>query len=142
MDVRCILVPYDSGQREVRMGKGPEKLLEGLGALPELGTLAVERIDMAATFPTEIAGTFTLARLLAERVRHAVASGRFPLVLTGNCFSAVGVLAGLSPARTSVLWFDCHGDFNTSDTTQSGFLDSMGLATALEKRKGVRNRFH
>src|SRR5229473_2192818 len=103
MDVQCILVPYDSGLLDTRMGKGPAKLLEGLGWLREQGTLEVERIEMAATFPTEIGGTFTLVRLLAERVSHAVANGRFPLVLTGNCFSAVGILSGLFPARTSVV---------------------------------------
>src|SRR5262245_29752454 len=131
MDVQCILVPYDSGLRETRMGRGPEKLLEGLGSLPELGVVEVERIEIAAKFPAETSGTFALAGLLAERVRQAVTLGRFPLVLSGNCFSAVGVLAGLSPDRTSVVWFDCHGDFNTPETTQSGFLDGMGLATAL-----------
>jgi arginase len=131
MDVQCILVPYDSGLLDTRMGKGPAKLLEGLDWLRERGTLEVERLEMAATFPTEIGGTFTLARLLAERVSYAVANGRFPLVLTGNCFSAVGILSGLFPARTSVVWLDCHGDFNTPETTQSGFLDGMGLATVL-----------
>jgi arginase len=131
MDVQGILVPYDSGLRDTRMGRGPEKLLEGAGWLCEQGTVEVERIETAATFPAEIGATFALVRQLAERVRHAVAIGRFPLVLAGNCFSAVGVLSGLFPARTSIVWFDCHGDFNTPETTQSGFLDGMGLATAL-----------
>ena len=27
-----------------------------------------------------------------------------------------------------VLWFDAHGDFNTPETTTSGFLDGMALA--------------
>jgi arginase len=131
MDVQCILVPYDSGLRDTRMGRGPEKLLEGAGWLREQGTVEVERIETAATFPAEIGNTFALVRQLAERVRHAVSIGRFPLVLAGNCFSAVGVLSGLFPANSSIVWFDCHGDCNTPETTQSGFLDGMGLATAL-----------
>jgi arginase len=28
-----------------------------------------------------------------------------------------------------VVWFDAHGDFNTPETTTSGFLDGMALAT-------------
>ena len=131
MDVRCLVVPYDSGQRHMRMGRGPEKLLEGTGWLWEPGTVETEWIEAAGSFPEEIAGTFGLVCLLAERVRAAVAAGRFPLVLAGNCFAAVGVLAGLSPVVSSVFWFDCHGDFNTPETTSSGFLDGMGLATAL-----------
>jgi arginase len=39
----------------------------------------------------------------------------------------VGTLAGLSGAPT-VLWLDAHGDFNTPETTASGFLDGMALA--------------
>jgi arginase len=41
----------------------------------------------------------------------------------------VGVIAGLG-ADTGVLWIDAHGDFNTPQTTMSGFLDGMTLATA------------
>jgi arginase len=29
-----------------------------------------------------------------------------------------------------VVWFDAHGDFNTPETTLSGFFDGMGLAMA------------
>jgi arginase len=134
MDVRCLVVPYDSGQRHARMGRGPDKLLEGAGWLRQQGTLEIERIEAADSFPEEIAGTFALLRLLAERVRATVAARHFPLVLAGNCFAAVGVLAGLSSVTTSVFWFDCHGDFNTPETTSSGFLDGMGLATASRHR--------
>jgi arginase len=69
---------------------------------------------------------------LAAQVSRSRAEGAFPLVLAGNCMSAVGIVAGLQ-ARSrrvpAVCWFDSHADFNTPDTTPSGFLDGMALAT-------------
>jgi len=41
-------------------------------------------------------------------------------------------LAGASPKEgIGLIWFDGHADFNTPETTTSGFLDGMGLATAV-----------
>lgn len=40
----------------------------------------------------------------------------------------MGAIAGAK--RLGVIWFDAHGDFNTPETTTSGFLDGMGLAIA------------
>jgi arginase len=60
-----------------------------------------------------------------------VDGGRFPLVLSGNCNTAPGTLAGLAPASRAVFWFDAHADCNTPETTTSGFLDGTALATAL-----------
>ena len=58
-------------------------------------------------------------------------SGAFPLVLAGGCISCVGTLAGLGAPPTAIVWLDAHGDFNTPETTISGFLDGMALATAV-----------
>src|SRR5262249_15892482 len=55
--------------------------------------------------------------------------GAFPLLLSGNCGSAIGALAAAG-AGTGIAWFDGHGDFNTPETTVSGFLDGMALAIA------------
>jgi arginase len=57
-----------------------------------------------------------------------VGEGQLPVVLTGNCHSQQGVLAGLAPARPDLAWLDCHPDFNTPDSTGSGFFDGYGLA--------------
>lgn len=77
----------------------------------------------------EIRTAFELMAGLADAVRTARAAGRFPLVLAGNCNTAVGTLGGLSAEDVpAVLWFDAHGDFNTPETTTTGFLDGMGLA--------------
>ena len=129
MQMHLIRVPYDAGNRGVRMGAGPEKL----DAAPRLRARAVDVteaiVEASPEFRAEIGTTFELHRLLAAEVRRAAARGRFPLVLSGNCGSVLGAVAGLGGA-TAVAWFDGHGDFNTPETTRSGFLDGMGLAVA------------
>jgi arginase len=77
----------------------------------------------------EVQTSFELMRAVAEEIRAARKAQRFPLVLAGNCLAAVGVIAGLGEG-TGVIWIDAHGDFNTPQTTMSGFLDGMTLATA------------
>jgi arginase len=70
-------------------------------------------------------------RIVAVKVRQAILKGRFPLVLSGNCNSAPGTLAALTPHKRAVFWFDAHADCNTPETTMTGFLDGMALSTAL-----------
>jgi arginase len=129
--VTLIAVPYDSGRRAERMGRGPDALLAtGLAdRLRRQGrAVAVERVEAGDAFPLEIGTAFGLARRIAAAVRSAGAAGYLPVVLAGNCISAVGTLAGLAPEDVGVAWFDCHGDFHTPETTPSGFLDGMALA--------------
>jgi arginase len=133
MRIRVLQVPYDSGQRAIRMGRGPGHLTDN-GVLDRLRSrghdVAVEIIETAETFPSEIKVSFDLQRRLAERVRATIVSGAFPLVLSGNCNLAIGAMTGIDPLRTGLVWFDAHGEFNTPETTIGGFLDGMGLAIA------------
>ena len=133
MDIQLLLVPYDSGQRASRCGAGPEHLLRaGLAAhLRRQGHVvtAIHMIeDDPAYPPAEIRTAFELARRLSTAVRSARSAGHFPLVLSGNCNTAMGTLSGLTPSRRTTFWFDAHGDCNTPETTSTGFLDGMGLA--------------
>jgi arginase len=133
-DARLIAVPYDSGVRGWRMGAGPDRLLAaGLDArLRAAGhTVSAEHVELPAGAATaEIAATFTLAAQLADRVRAARAEDALPIVLAGNCASAIGTLSGLDDAAPAIIWLDAHADLNTPDTTRSGFLDGMALAIA------------
>jgi arginase len=130
MRVRFIRVPYDAGNRGLRMGAGPERLAAGADRLRARG-IEVDEVSVEAPtgLRTEIGTTFALHRSVAEEVRGAAAAGAFPLVLSGNCGSSIGALAGAG-AGTGIAWFDGHGDFNTPETTASGFLDGMALAIA------------
>jgi arginase len=123
MEVELIAVPYDRGQARAGVGLGPERILQ------ELGRPAAAVVELPEGRRTEIMAWFELAGLLAGRVAEAVGRGRFPLALAGNCGTAgLGVPSGLAAARLGVVWFDAHGDFNTPETTASGFIDGMGLA--------------
>lgn len=131
--VQVIVVPYDSGYKGVRMGKGPDHLLEhGLGdrLRVEGHDVSVQYVEAESAFPLEVGTSYELYRSLAKCVRVSCEAGRFPLVLAGNCGSALGTTAGVGPARLGIIWLDAHGDFNTPDTTASGFLDGMALAMA------------
>lgn len=132
MKIELILVPYDSGHRGLRMGAGPEHLIaSGLPAhLEQFGhSVDVITVDLPAdSWRAEIRTAFELAALIADRVRESQRNGAFPVVLAGNCFASLGVVAALG-AGTGVLWFDAHGDFNSPETTTGGFLDGMALAT-------------
>jgi len=71
-----------------------------------------------------------LHRPLADFVTDAAAAGNRPVSIMGDCCATIGVMAGLQRVgvEPTLLWFDAHGDFNTWDTTPSGFLGGMPLA--------------
>ena len=136
MDIQLLLVPYDSSHRGWRCGAGPEHLVSaGLPAHLQSQGHRVRAIHIIEDDPThspaEIRTAFEVGRRLAIAVRSARSAGHFPLVLGGNCNTAVGTLSGLTPARRAIFWFDAHGDCNTPETTTSGFLDGMGLAMTM-----------
>jgi len=135
-----LYVPYDSGHHAARMGRGPLHLRQH-GAADRLRStghdVAESIIEVPSPFPTEIGTAFALHHALSDAVRTAVAGGRFPLVLAGNCNRALGTVSGVrgvhaaapnDTAPVGVIWLDAHADFNTPDTTTTGFLDGMSLA--------------
>jgi arginase len=134
MRIQILAVPYDSARRGWRMGAGPEHLLaHGIPAQLEAAghSVAVAVVEPRRDAPAEIATAFDLMSRVSDAVRAAVRDRAFPLVLSGNCNSAVGTLSGLTPGERSVFWFDAHGDANTPETTTTGFLDGMSLAAAM-----------
>jgi arginase len=67
---------------------------------------------------------------IAHVVAETISAGKRPVSIAGDCVSAIGVLAGLQHAGIDpfLIWFDAHGDFNTPETSPSGFLGGMPLA--------------
>ena len=67
---------------------------------------------------------------LKDWVAKTIDQGNRPVSWAGDCCTSIGVLAGLqqSGIEPILLWFDAHGDFNTWETTPSGFLGGMPLA--------------
>lgn len=91
----------------------------------------VVRVELPAGETTDRMGA--LYHTLADEVSAAIAEGERPVALAGDCCAAIGVLAGLQQAglEPALIWFDAHGDFNTWQTTPSGFLGGMPLAMAV-----------
>jgi arginase len=70
-----------------------------------------------------------LYRAVAATVAGAVRDGARPVVVSGDCTTALGTVAGLQQAGMAVgiIWFDAHGDVQTPETTASGYLGGMPL---------------
>ena len=99
--------------------------------LPALDVGDLDATEVTAELPpgTRWERMAVLYELVAEAVRGAADT---PLVVAGDCTTALGVLAGLQRRGLdpSVVWFDAHADFHTEDSTTSGYLGGMPLALA------------
>jgi arginase len=130
--ISLIALPYDSGRFDTRMGRGPGAILER-GLADELRSkqydVAVTSIRLPDTFHTEGSALVALQNQTVLAIREAVSRARRPVLLSGNCGpAALAATAALGPETTGVIWFDAHADFNTPETSASGFLDGMGLS--------------
>ena len=69
-------------------------------------------------------------RPIADFAEAAVRGGHRPISVAGDCCASIPVLAGLRRAGVEpvLVWIDAHADFNTPETSPSGFLGGMPLA--------------
>jgi arginase len=92
-------------------------------------------VDPDLTVHTELTGGDPWARMavLYEQVAGAVAdaagSQRPVTVVSGDCTTALGTVAGLQRAGVDagIVWFDAHGDVQTLETSTSGYLGGVPL---------------
>src|SRR5256714_1340242 len=130
--ISLIQLPYDSGRFGERMGRGPIALIEA-GLVEHLRSLGNE-VDVASVrlsegLHSEANALVELHRLPVPLLRDALSRQARPIILSGNCGpAALSAVAALDPRSTGIIWFDAHADFNTPETSPSGFLDGMGLA--------------
>jgi arginase len=131
--ITLIGVPFHLGVRGVGMGSGPLELLAAGGVPDRLRgaghDVAVQLVD-DPTEDNEVGRIFAINRKLARAVGAARETERTPLVVAGNCNVCLGAIGGIGAARRGIVWLDAHPDFHTPETTDSGFLDGMGLAMA------------
>jgi arginase len=66
------------------------------------------------------------------QVEDMLAAGRFPVLTASDCTVCMTTFAAVvrHAPDVRVLWLDAHGDFNTPQTTASGFLGGMCLGAA------------
>jgi arginase len=118
-EFECIGVPYFIGARIER--RTEVFSVRDSGIAREIGA-GWREIEPDATAPDPISG---VNRALAEAV--AQCGDAIPIVFASDCVSALGAVKGLG-GDLGVVWYDAHGDFNTPETTRSGFLGGMPLA--------------
>ena len=126
--VSLILVPYMIGYERHGGSRGPNRLVAAGADSLSGADVAVERVERPGPFCDSASASAAVSSQVAAAVRRAFSARRFPLVLAGSCDSSLGVLGGFDHARCGVLWFDAHGDFNTPESTKSGFFAGMSLA--------------
>jgi arginase len=102
---------------------GADKLLTARGV-----GVSVETVERGAAFRDTAASAARVNKKLADVVARTIDAGRLPVVLTGSCNSAMGVLAGFEHSRCGAVWLDAHADFNTPESTASGFFPGMSMA--------------
>ncbi len=131
MQVCLIQVPYAMGNEYDGGSKGPQRYVQaGAQQILEARGLAVtmKRVERGMPFRDTASASSAVNKELAQLVRQAIAAQQLPLVLTGSCDASLGVLAGFDHTHCGVIWCDAHGDFNTPDSTVSGFFAGMSLA--------------
>lgn len=67
-----------------------------------------------------------------EASSRAIEDGCIPIFLGGDHSIAIGTIGGITAhKRCGVVWIDAHGDFNTPQSSASGNIHGMPLATLL-----------
>ena len=111
-------------------------------ALPELG-LPLRADETVRVPPPPDGGVWdSMAAVLgvvSRAVSRAVSGREVPVVLSGDCTTALGTVAGLQQAGVdpAVVWFDAHGDVQTLETSGSGYLAGLSLRMLTGYRPGL-----
>lgn len=144
-ELSIIGVPCDYGQQRRGVDMGPSAMrYAGLQErLTTLGYSVIDEGDIRVKDPVShgeddgnllnLEEVIEVSTGLAEKVSDVIVKKRMPLVLGGDHSIAIGTLAGLAAhyKKLGVIWFDAHADLNTPDTTPSGNIHGMPLATSL-----------
>lgn len=114
-----------------------EKLGHKVVGVYNLGQVSQEAAEVGDLRMRYLGVINDVCRELAERVDRSLDAGEFPLLLGGDHSQAIGSIAGVSRylkrqgKSLGVLWVDAHTDMNTPDTSPSGNIHGMPLATLL-----------
>ncbi|GGJ72375.1 arginase [Virgibacillus salexigens] len=144
--ISIIGVPMDLGQSRRGVDMGPsalryagaiEKLEELKYQIYDLGDIPIIRPDKPNTDHDSklknLKQVVEANQKLSEMVDQEVTKGHFPLIFGGDHSIAIGSLAGISKHydNLGVIWYDAHGDLNSSETSPSGNIHGMPLAVSL-----------
>lgn len=143
--ISLIGVPLDLGASLRGSNLGPDAIryagmkgrLERIGyEVKDEGDILVER-EKAVTVPGSNLKNMNVIvdvnTALCAKVDEVMKAGRFPVVLGGDHSIAIGTIKGVlqNKPNLGVIWFDAHGDINTDETTPSGNIHGMPVASLL-----------
>src|SRR5437667_4185901 len=131
MQISLIQVPYMVGDDRHSSSDGPQHLLQNGAAniFTSNGfTVSVDQVERGTTYRDSATASLAVNKNLKKTVHRAVVAEQIPIVLAGSCDVSAGILAGFDHSRCGVVWLDAHGDFNTPESTISGFFAGMSLA--------------
>ncbi len=147
--ISLIGVPMDlgGGRRGVDMGPSAIRIAGLERALRAMGMDFEDRGNVAVEVPESLKPENNRARFLREiaqaceslrdSVLDVLDQDRLPLVVGGDHSIACGTVAGISSwhqrreEKIGLIWFDAHGDMNTPETSPSGNIHGMPLASCL-----------
>lgn len=140
MDIGIVCVPFQTDMGRWGMARGPRAILDAglIERLTATGHTVSEPVWVEFPNSERTRDTVTNLGRIAARTCAAVRSvlardAAYALVLEGNCTHALGPMGALAEdgAAPGVVWFDAHGDMNTTATTTSGMWGGMPYAVAL-----------
>ncbi|MBL8736996.1 MAG: arginase [Planctomycetes bacterium] len=145
--VRLVGVPMDlgAGRRGVDMGPSAIRIagvgpgLRQLGFAVEddgdVGVPAPETRDPGSPKARYLEPIYHVCNRLRLRVRRSLEQGEIPIVLGGDHSIAIGTVSGVSEyfrnrsQKVGLIWVDAHGDMNTPESSPTGNIHGMPLAT-------------
>jgi arginase len=134
----------DLGQdrRGVDMGPSAIRYARVEGALDDLDYRVTDLGNAGVPIPEVVASRQEARHLeavrsvceeVARRAEAIVSDGLFPIFLGGDHSISIGTVSGVAKgsvgAKTGVIWLDAHADFNIPETSPSGNVHGMPLAT-------------
>ena len=147
--IRIIGVPMDLGASRRGVDMGPSALrVAGLQArIKQLGHQVEDIGNISVKQPEEMSYGEKRAKYLAEiadackdlaaMVEKSLEENMLPVVLGGDHSIAAGTLSGVAAhfkkkeKKIGLIWLDAHGDINTPESSPSGNVHGMPLATAM-----------
>ena len=130
----------DMGPAALRVARITQRIARLGYSVHDLGDMRLERpqtvpeVDEKLKYVREISNA---CEQLAAEVEGILNAGQLPLILGGDHSIAIGSFAGATShykkqnETLGLIWFDAHADMNTPETTPSGNIHGMPLATLL-----------
>ena len=130
----------DIGPAALRVARITQRIARLGYSVHDLGDMRLERpqtfpeVEEKLKYVREISNA---CEQLAVDVEEVLKAGQLPLIVGGDHSIAIGSFAGAASyykkqnKTLGLIWFDAHADMNTPESTPSGNIHGMTLATLL-----------